>query len=208
MSAHYKCDKPCYATELVEDVGEQGYPLIIEESTDISMVKFMAVMIKNEIVTDFLGFIEVYRATAEALFYRLPNIWKVNGLGTDGASNLCGKYIPVYSRFRDEIPDAVLVRCVCHSLHGAASKAATQLPADLKFLVRETRNWFAKTLIIQVTALLAELHDLVLWVARKVYRPEAVPNNEQGAVVTDAQQDTLRVNLYDPQCIIPRERSL
>ncbi|KAK3921139.1 LOW QUALITY PROTEIN: Zinc finger protein 862, partial [Frankliniella fusca] len=318
---------PAMLTELVEDVGEQGYSLIIDESTDISVVKFMAVMIKyhsvtsNEIVTDFLGFIEVYRATAEALFYHLPNFWvgldykKVIGLGTDGASNLCGKHNSVYSRFRDEIPDVVLVRCVCHSLHGAASKAAAQLPADLEFLVRETRNWFAKSPLkrlqykdlfaaindgampqalvqlvrtrwlawgkavgvilsqwlelkthfqvlsnqndpnekcfvgrrlsecfsepnylfllfvhpiatevnrinlafqareaewlrydpgeLQVTALLAELHDLVLWVARKVCRPEAVPNNEQGAVLTDAQQEMLRVSLDDPQCILP-----
>ncbi|KAK3911387.1 3-dehydroquinate synthase [Frankliniella fusca] len=56
---------------------------------------------------------------------------------------------------------------------------------------------------LQVTALLAELHDLVLWVARKVCRPEAVPNNEQGAVLTDAQQEMLRVSLDDPQCILP-----
>ncbi|KAK3911388.1 Zinc finger MYM-type protein 1 [Frankliniella fusca] len=76
----------------------------------------MAVMIKyhsvtsNEIVTDFLGFIEVYRATAEAFFLSLTEfLGKVGldykkeiGLGTDGASNLCGKHNSVYSRFRDE----------------------------------------------------------------------------------------------------------
>ena len=44
-----------------------------------------------------------------------------------------------------QIPNLVLVRCVCHSLHGAASKDATFLPADLEFLVRESRNWFARS---------------------------------------------------------------
>ncbi|XP_052124153.1 protein FAM200A-like [Frankliniella occidentalis] len=161
-----KCSKlitsvisPALLTELVEDVGEQGFSLIIDESTDISVVKFMAVMIryhsmkKNEIVTDFLGFIEVYRATATALFDSLKeylsnvglNYKHVIGLGTDGASNLCGKHHSVFTLFRDEIPDIVLVRCVCHSLHGAASKAAVHLPAELEFFVRESRNWFAKS---------------------------------------------------------------
>ncbi len=114
---------PAMLTELVEDVGEQGYSLIIDESTDTSVVKFMAVMIryysqpKNEIITDFLGFIEVYRATAEALFQSLTEYLgsvgldykKVIGLGTDGASNLCGKFNSVYSRFRDEVHCYALV---------------------------------------------------------------------------------------------------
>ncbi|KAE8746144.1 hypothetical protein FOCC_FOCC007145 [Frankliniella occidentalis] len=321
-----KCSKlitsvisPALLTELVEDVGEQGFSLIIDESTDISVVKFMAVMIryhsmkKNEIVTDFLGFIEVYRATATALFDSLKeylsnvglNYKHVIGLGTDGASNLCGKHHSVFTLFRDEIPDIVLVRCVCHSLHGAASKAAVHLPAELEFFVRESRNWFAKSplrrlqyrdlyaafndgampkslvqlvktrwlawgkavgvilaqwlelkthfqvhcaqndpseksvigrrlkdcftdanhlfllfvhpiaaevnrvnLLFQareaeVTALLADVHDLALFVARKALKPEAVPTTLQGAGLTDANQARLGVNLDDPQCHLP-----
>jgi len=35
-----------------------------------------------------------------------------------------------------------LIKCCCHSLHLCASKAADELPADLEFMVRESRNWF------------------------------------------------------------------
>lgn len=177
---------PCMLAELVSDVGEQGFSLIIDESTDVSVMKFMAIMIRyyseaqNEIITDFLGFVEVYRATAVALFESLREFLqkigldykRVIGLGSDGASNLVGIHNSVFALFKAEvrfsiaqnnllkrcptipfmtiflivqIPDIVLVRCVCHSLHGAASKAAAHMPADLEFLVRETRNWFAKS---------------------------------------------------------------
>lgn len=44
-----------------------------------------------------------------------------------------------------QIPNLMLIRCVCHTLHGAASKASSSMPADLEFLVRESRNWFAKS---------------------------------------------------------------
>lgn len=39
----------------------------------------------------------------------------------------------------------MLLRCTCHSLNGVASKAAEELPADLEFMVRETRNWFSSS---------------------------------------------------------------
>jgi hypothetical protein len=35
-----------------------------------------------------------------------------------------------------------LVRCVCHSLNNASSKAAEELPANIDFLCREIFSWF------------------------------------------------------------------
>ncbi|KAK3914475.1 Zinc finger MYM-type protein 1 [Frankliniella fusca] len=62
---------------LVQDIGTSTFSLIIDESTDISTTKFLAVMIKfysnldNKIRTEFLGLLEVYRATANALWTSL-----------------------------------------------------------------------------------------------------------------------------------------
>ncbi|KAK3919981.1 Zinc finger protein 862, partial [Frankliniella fusca] len=150
---------PAMLTELVEDVGASGFSLIIDNSTDVSVIKFIALVIRFYSVTDckikteFLGFAEVYRATAAALYDLIKgfldsvglNYWNIIGLGTDGASNLCGRNNSVYTLFKAEIPNILLVRCVCHSLHVAASKAAMNMPAELEFLVRETRNWFARS---------------------------------------------------------------
>ena len=70
-----KCSKlianviaPAMLTNLVN--GDSGYSLIIDESTDISTTRFLALMIKyysksgNKMKTEFLVFLEVYRATA------------------------------------------------------------------------------------------------------------------------------------------------
>lgn len=60
-----------------------------------------------------------------------------------------------------QIPNIQLIRCVCHTLHGAASKAASEMPADLEFMVRETRNWFSKSPLrrLQYRDLYAAIND-------------------------------------------------
>ncbi|KAK3908822.1 Zinc finger protein 862 [Frankliniella fusca] len=163
-----KCSKiiknvlaPALLSDLVDDMNTSGaYSFIIDESTDISVVKYLAIMVKyfstkeGTMKTEFLGILEVYRATAEALTGALKEYASnlglnlkehLVGLGSDGANALIGRHNSVYSRLKEEIPQIQLIRCVCHSLHNAASEAAAEMPADLEFLVRETRNWFARS---------------------------------------------------------------
>ncbi|KAJ8889099.1 hypothetical protein PR048_008593 [Dryococelus australis] len=61
-------------TELVTDIGDKAYSLIIDESTDVSVMKYhMALCVKyysdilKTITTDFLGFVEAHSATANAV---------------------------------------------------------------------------------------------------------------------------------------------
>lgn len=163
-----KCSKlicnviaPALLSELVEDVGNEPYSLIIDESTDISVKKYMAVciryfsLVQNDVVTEFLGIITVVETTAVALYDNLINYLKeINlnvknliGIGTDGASNLCGKNHSLFTLLKERIPlpQLQIVRCICHSLHICSSKASEVLPSSLEFLVRETRNWFANS---------------------------------------------------------------
>ncbi|KAK3918357.1 Zinc finger protein 862, partial [Frankliniella fusca] len=117
-----KCSKliknviaPGLLASLVEDINNTGaYSLIIDESTDISVVKLMAIMVKffsktaNEMTTEFLGVVEVYRATAEALFESLKEylnklqlpIQNIVGVGSDGASSFIGKHNSVFTRLK------------------------------------------------------------------------------------------------------------
>lgn len=95
---------PAIVEDLVKDIGDIGYSLIVDESTDVSVNKYMAYCIryfsksKNQIRNEFLGFVVVERATAVALydgtieFLKQLNLNPINiiGLGIDGASNLCG----------------------------------------------------------------------------------------------------------------------
>ena len=108
---------PAMLTASVKDIGDSGFSLIIDESTDITTIKFLATEVKyyskhdNEIKTEFLGFVEVYRATALALFESIKEYlgavglsWRnTTGLVSDGASNLCGKHHSLYALFKAEV---------------------------------------------------------------------------------------------------------
>ncbi|OXU30646.1 hypothetical protein TSAR_000526 [Trichomalopsis sarcophagae] len=89
---------PNMLKELIEDVGDWGYSLIVDKSTDVATMKFLCLCIKyfshkqNRIVTDYLGLIEVVKADANTLSYAIIeyckkinlNLKNLIGLGTDG----------------------------------------------------------------------------------------------------------------------------
>ncbi|CAG5042635.1 unnamed protein product [Parnassius apollo] len=85
--------------ELLEEVGNQSYSIILDESTDVTTEKYMAYCIRyynsklEKIVVDFLGFQEVFEATASGLYTSFKSFMSKMGLnlqdliaiGTDGA---------------------------------------------------------------------------------------------------------------------------
>ncbi|XP_018324950.1 uncharacterized protein LOC108736862 [Agrilus planipennis] len=99
---------PVMLEELIIDIGEQDYSIILDESTDVSTIKYMAYCVRyisrslDQFVTDFLGFAEVFTATAE---------------------NYC---------------NVQLMKCSCHSLSLCGSKASDELPASVEFLLKES----------------------------------------------------------------------
>lgn len=97
--------------ELVQDIEDNTYSLLIDESTDIAVVKYLCLCIRyystclNRIVIQYLGLIKITRVTAEVLtqfileFLLQLGLNKKNliGLGTDGANNLCDKHHSVFT---------------------------------------------------------------------------------------------------------------
>lgn len=65
------------------------------------------------------------------------------GIGVDGANVMVGKHNSVTAILKKELQDLIVVKCICHSLHLCAERAAETLPRQLEFLVREIHNWFA-----------------------------------------------------------------
>lgn len=148
---------PNLLIDLIKDVGEMPYSLIVDESTDVSTVKYICLCIKyynenqSRIVTDFLGLLEINRADADTLYevvrkfideIKLP-LSNMTGIGTDGGSNLCGKNHSLYTLLKKDVPSLQLIKCICHALNLAASKASEEFPASFEFLCREIYNWFA-----------------------------------------------------------------
>lgn len=156
---------PAMLEELIDDIGEQDYSIILDESTDVSTIKYMAYCVRyfsrslDQFVTDFLGFDEVFTATAESLFKNFKefltkvglNINKLVAIGTDGANNMCGVKHSLFTLIRKEHPNVQLMKCSCHSLSLCASKASDELPASVEFLLRESRNWFSRSPLRQTT---------------------------------------------------------
>lgn len=140
---------PAILTALVQDIGDKAYSLILDESTDVSVQKYLALCVRyfsekqKAMVTDFLGIVNVIYTDAESLYAHITSYLKsINlpvlnliAIGTDGASNMVGINHSVFTLLRDKVPlpSLILVRCLCHSLHLAASKAADVLPAHLEY---------------------------------------------------------------------------
>lgn len=147
---------PCLLDALLRDIGNEPYSLIIDESTDVGDTKYLCICVryyskaKGTITVDFLGLLEVEKATAVILYEALKlylqklslDVKNVVGMGTDGGSNLCGVRNSVFALFKKDNDKIQLIRCICHSIHNAASQASEVLPANLDFMCREIYNWF------------------------------------------------------------------
>ena len=141
----------CLVKELLEDVGDSFYSLIIDESTDISQKKLLAVFIryfsktKCKIITTFLAFVVTsFESTSDAIGscivtmlqkYKL-SLEKLIGIGVDGCSTMIGAKHSVSTYFKQIVPDIVMFKCVCHNLQLAASKASLVMPAHINCLIR------------------------------------------------------------------------
>lgn len=138
-------------------IGQKGYSIIIDESTNVSVTKYLCICVKyfdtteNRILTDFLSILKVERTTAIDLHKNIVEYLQRIGIplrnmiaiSTDGASNLYGRNHSVYTLLKRDIPNLQLMRCTCHLLHLCSSKASEELPSSLDFLVRKIFNWFS-----------------------------------------------------------------
>lgn len=154
-----KVISPVLLKELVCDMKDSLFSLIIDESTDIACVKHLCVCVRyynarhNKIISQFVGLIPVTSTTAEALYQHIKDYFREIGvdlnhcfaLGTDGASNLCGCHQSVYILMKKDIPNLLLIKCTCHSLHLACSHASEELPSNIDYMLRETYNWFHRS---------------------------------------------------------------
>lgn len=155
---------PSLLNELLLDVGNSPFSIIVDESTDVSTEKLLCINIKyysdksNNIKLQFLTFISVIRTTSEDLYNAITNFLSANkfnlkkliGVGTDGASNMCGENNSLFTlKKKLNLSNLVLVKCVCHSLHLCSSKASEVFADEIDFLLRETYNWFKYSTIRQ-----------------------------------------------------------
>ncbi|KAG0418668.1 hypothetical protein HPB47_004671 [Ixodes persulcatus] len=151
---------PHFVDELLSDLGSGSYSLILDESTDISVTKLLGVVIvyysekAGKVVSTFLSLVELTDSKAQSIVDAVKmclaqfgiDLQRMVGIGTDNASVMIGVNNGVYQKLKADVPNLLLVRCVCHSLNLAVSSAVAEaLPRNLEFLVSEIYNWFSRS---------------------------------------------------------------
>ncbi|KAF2351405.1 protein of unknown function DUF4371, partial [Trinorchestia longiramus] len=153
-----------FKENLIADIGDGKFSLLLDESNDISVRKMLGIAIvyfsrnRKKIVHTFLSLVMLDSCDAngiiDALKTELANL-KLNlanliAIGTDNASVMVGVNNGVYKKLKEEVPSLILVRCVCHSLQLAMSHASAEfLPKNLEFLIAETYKWFSHSAMRQ-----------------------------------------------------------
>lgn len=150
--------------DLVKQLRQNKFSVIIDESTDVSATKCVTIIVKfydsekGKIVTKMLDLISVYGenpqmsgSTGDSLFnmlletlnsYNVP-LNNLVGFAADGASNIMGDYNSLSSRLRQDFPGITIFKCICHSLHLCASVASKELPRHCEDLIRNIYTHFA-----------------------------------------------------------------
>lgn len=148
-------------SKLASKLKESKFSIIIDETTDCSLEKACAIIVKyfdrteNAIKTAMLDIINVYDgheggSSGEALFNKIINCLNsyeiplniLIGFAADGAANIMGCFNSVTSRMKHEMPGISILRCVSHSIHLCSSEAAKTLPRSCEDLVRNVYNFF------------------------------------------------------------------
>lgn len=156
---------PHFLDDLLSDVGNGKYSLLLDESNDVSVNKLLGIVIiyysnkHGKTISSFLALTKLETCNADSIVNALKktleemklDLQNLIAIGTDNASVMVGINNGVYAKLKAEVPSLILIRCLCHSLQLAVSHAMTDtLPRNLDFLIHETYNWFSKSATRQI----------------------------------------------------------
>lgn len=107
----------------------QYFSLILDESTDKSSIKHLALVVRifdteTFTVTDqFLDLIQISNATALSVFNAVVSFFNKNnipfkenliGFAADGDNTMFGDRHSVKTLFEDAVPNIFVAKCICH----------------------------------------------------------------------------------------------
>lgn len=150
---------PCLLEELIEDVADSYFSIIMDGSTTVDTKKVMCFMIRyfsqkrRRVHTNFYRLVELESGTAASTTTAFTNqlekdnlkLENLLGIGIDGENKMAGAHNSVSSELTKKIPHLVTVKCLPHSLHLCAEHACDVLPRHLDFLIKEAHSWFSNS---------------------------------------------------------------
>lgn len=146
-----------FRSDTVEALKNSTFSIIIDESTDVSCKKQLAVVVRYFcekqvlIRSQFLCLIEVTNSDATSLtntlvsFFEKNNIPLTNiiGYASDTTNVMFGEYHSVVTLLKEKLPNLFVMKCLCHSAHLCASHACEKLPRSIENLVRDIYSHFS-----------------------------------------------------------------
>jgi hypothetical protein len=74
----------------------------------------------------------------------LKNVFNIFiGAASDGANVMVGEHNSFFSHLKQDVPHAILMRCICHSAALVASKACEELPRGPEDLLRNIDSYIS-----------------------------------------------------------------
>ena len=160
----------------------EKFSVLTDESTDIAALKSACIVIRfynknaEKVETLLWELASVFdceenntiinQGTAAHLYeniihtFRVQNIPLENiiGFASDGCNVMMGEFNSVASRFKEQCPGIVIMKCICHSLHLCSSQACKTLPRICEDLARNIYGFFKVSLQLMHTTLFININ--------------------------------------------------
>lgn len=134
------------------------FSIILDETTDQSSIKQggLTVIYMDEqygIRYNFFDLFEVKCGTAEQLYKDLKHsilskgipLENLVGFSSDTTNVMVGEFNSVFTHLKEDSPHIVCIKCSCHMIHLAASKACLKLPRNVEDLLRNIGSHFSRS---------------------------------------------------------------
>lgn len=152
---------PSFSDSLFKKLETPGcfFSMIMDETTDMSSKKQCALSViffdteTSQVKAMFFDMYEMKSGTADDLYNSMINsivsknipLDNLIGFSSDTCNVMVGKYNSVFSHLKENHPSIVCIKCTCHSIHLAASKACFNLPRSVEDLLRNVGSYFSRS---------------------------------------------------------------
>lgn len=171
---------------LTSELKNTKFSLLIDEGTDIAQTKLIACVVRyfskvrHCVVTQLLEVIshDARDCSSEAVANAVRKCFEEKdiplnnmiGMAVDNASVMVGEHNSVMTKLRQEADSSfTLLKCICHCMHIAASKAALKIPTNVEAFIRNISSYFGHSSKRQ--AQLSELQTFMNAEKQRILRP-------------------------------------
>jgi hypothetical protein len=144
--------------EMISQLQSCKCSLIIDETTDISVTKCLAIVVRyvenyQRVQDKLLTLVEPLNCTAEGITtsvlsalrdFNIP-VENIIGYPSDNCSVMMGDIGGVKAKLQTINPNIFVMGCICHSMHLCASYAAKKLPSNVEQFVRDIYNYISRS---------------------------------------------------------------